>query len=335
MSCSSRVACLIASAIPLVMHPASAQSPPSATDGKDTACELQAGDSHAVVAVLDAETIQLDDGSEVRLAGALAPSPPAFLGPDAEWRPQVQARAALTELLSGHQVELAYGDGPRVDRWGRKLAHVFRIEKGEREWVQGFMLRHGHARVDAVPDLTCLHELRAHEREAMTADRGLWTNPAYRIRWADAPQRLMRLRNSFQLIEGRVRKVAVTRGRIYVNFGDDWRIDFTAGASRRAPNFSAQALATLQALEGKRVRLRGWIERRNGPYIELHHPLQIEALDDEALPPSTGLARGTVPPDAAANDDGRHQADIAPGDPSPGSEKQERPERGVPGALDL
>ena len=40
---------------------------------------------------------------------------------------------------------------------------------------------------------------------------------------------------------------------------------------------------------GTRVRVRGWIERRNGPYIELFHPLQIEALSDETLPPSPGI----------------------------------------------
>ena len=117
------------------------------------------------------------------------------------------------------------------------------------------------------------------------ANAGLWRNAAYRIRDAGNPQRLMRLRNSFQLIEGRVRQVAPRSRRIYVNFGEDWRTDFTAGAALKAAGFSAEALAAIKALEGRRVRVRGWIERRNGPYIELLHPHQIEAVDDE---PRTG-----------------------------------------------
>lgn len=194
------------------------------------------------------------------------------------------------------------------------------------------MLRNGHARVDAVPGLSCMRELLAHEREGMTRDRGLWTNPAYRVRWADAPQRLMRLRNSFQLVEGTVRKVAVTRSRVYLNFGDDWRSDFTAGAARRSPAFQPNEIAALEALEGLRVRIRGWIERRNGPYIELHNPLQIEALEGQSDAPAAGVAQG--PRETSRT--GRHQVDTPVDGALPDRPPtQERPEQSVPGVLDL
>lgn len=294
-------------------------------------CTLQAGDIHTVVAIVDAQTLELDDGSQVRLAGIVAPIPPAFLSPDALWPPEAQAIAGLKQLLLGETVELAYA-AAHNDRWGRRLAHVFRTDATGREWVQGWLLRQGHARVDPLPDnLACISELLAHERQGMKADRGLWTNPAYRIRWADAPQRLMRLRNTFQLIEGQVRKVAVTRGRVYVNFGDDWRTDFTAGVSRQSPAFGKEALAQLQQLEGKRVRVRGWIERRNGPYIELFHPLQIEALDGELPSASTGIARGAVPPGA----NGSTTRVPADAQPRAGPKNKKRPEPVVPDALDL
>lgn len=300
----------------------------------DQSCTLQAGGEHTVVRIVDAETIELDDGTEVRLVGALAPGRPPFISGDAVWPPEAAALAALSELLLGHRVELAFA-GRRVDRWGRLLAHVFRIGKAaSREWVQGYMLSHGHARADALPgSVSCLTELLAHERVAMRADVGLWTNPAYRIRWADTPQRLMRLRNSFQLVEGRVRKVAVTRARIYLNFGDDWRSDFTAGAKLSGPDFTKDTVATLQRLEGRRVRVRGWIERRNGPYIELFHPLQIEDVDAEDLPPSAGLAGGGTPP--ADKGHARSPAAADPGEPLAPPDKEKRPEREVPGALDL
>jgi micrococcal nuclease len=243
------------------------------------------------------------------------------------------ARAALADLLVGRNVELAFAER-RSDRWGRLLAHVFIVGAAEREWVQGHLLRHGNARVDPVPDaLACLSELLAHERAGMRADLGLWRNPAYRIRWADAPQRLMRLRNTFQLVEGRVRKVAVTRARVYLNFGDDWRTDFTAGASRRAPPFAGATLAALQRLEGRRVRVRGWIERRNGPYVEMFHPLQVEDIDAETLPPSSGIARGSPAPADGAP--GTAAAPSAPGLPQGEPPNEKRPEHEVPGAIDL
>jgi len=32
-------------------------------------------------------------------------------------------------------------------------------------------------------------------------------------------------------------------------------------------------------LEGRRVRVRGWIYERNGPTMDLTHPEQVEMLD--------------------------------------------------------
>jgi micrococcal nuclease len=307
-----------------------AAGPPAET--QPAQCTLKAGDTHTVVAIIDAQTLELDDGSHVRLAGIVAPIPPAFLTAEAVWPPEAQAIAGLKQLLLGETVELAYAT-THNDRWGRRLAHAFRTDAAGREWVQGWMLRHGHARVDPLPDsLACIGELLAHERQGMKADLGLWKNPAYRIRWADAPQRLMRLRNTFQLIEGSVRKVAVTRGRLYVNFGDDWRSDFTAGASRQSPAFGQQALAQLQSLEGKRVRVRGWIERRNGPYVELFHPLQIETLDDGPQPAaSTGVASGESPPGSK----GPTARVPAEAQPRAGGDEKKRPKPEVPDALDL
>ncbi len=332
MLLSVRVLCLVLCPASLILSAAAPLRAQSHADRSPTAaaepCTLQTGGVRAVASVVGADTVVLDDGTQVRLAGILAPTPPAFVAPFADWPPLTAARSALSDLLVGRTVELAFAD-PRSDRWGRLLAHVFVSRGAEREWVQGYLLRHGHARVDAVPDaLACLSELLAHERAGMRADLGLWRNPAYRIRWADTPQRLMRLRNTFQLVEGRVRKVALTRGRIYLNFGDDWRADFTASASRRARPFSTEAVSALQRLEGRRVRIRGWIERRNGPYVELFHPLQVEDVEAEALPPTSGVARGTpapadrVPGTAAA----------PPGSPPPNAK---RPEREVPGAIDL
>lgn len=254
-----------------------------------------------MVRTVGADVIVLEDGAEVRLAGLLPPHPPAFVQADADWPPESKAAHALDGLLTGQRVELAYAER-KSDRWGRLVAHVFRIDRGTREWVQGALLRQGHARVDPRPqDLECVPEMLAHERVGMTAEAGLWANPAYRVRWADTPERLMRLRNTFQLVEGVVQKVAVTKSRIFINFGTDWRTDFTAAAALRSREFPDAVRVKFQAMEGKRVRVRGWIERRNGPHMELFHPAQVEQLQDEALPPSAGISRGPAPADAAGS----------------------------------
>jgi hypothetical protein len=84
--------------------------------------------------------------------------------------------------------------------------------------------------------------------------------------------KLMRRRNSYEIVAGTVAKVAVMRARTYVNFGADWRNDFTAGIEARVLRANPEWAKTLTSLEGKRVEVRGWIQYRNGPYIDIEDP---------------------------------------------------------------
>jgi micrococcal nuclease len=245
-------------------------------------CTLEPGPTRAVARVLDGETLALDDGVEVRLIGALSPRPVEAAADVGYWPPEREAIAELMRLVLGHSVELAFG-GRRKDRYGRLLAHVFVRSDSERVWVQGHMLRSGHARAYSLPgNAACIDELIAHERFAREARKGLWDHAAYQIRSADSTRELLRWRSSFQIVEGRVARVANVRGRVFLNFGDDWREDFTAIVRRRlqSPDLDLDTLA------GRRVRVRGWIERRAGPAIDIHHPNHIEIVEDREPAPS-------------------------------------------------
>lgn len=260
-----------------------AGAPPLAAAG----CALEASAVRAVTHVIDAETLRLDDRSEVRLAGILAPRPPDAAEDTSFWPPATEARAALEAMVAGRTVEIGFA-GPRQDRYGRSVAHVFVVGQGRREWVQGALLAAGHARTFQLGDGACLEELLSHERLAFAAGRGLWASAAYQVRSAAAIGELMRYRHTLQLVEGEVVDVAEVRGRIYLNFGDSWRTDFTAGIERpRATGWPAD----LKALKGERVRVRGFIERRNGPYVDLQHPAQLEVLAATPEPPAASSRR--------------------------------------------
>jgi hypothetical protein len=86
--------------------------------------------------------------------------------------------------------------------------------------------------------------------------------------------------DTFQIVEGRVVEAAEARsGRIYLNFGDNWREDFTATIEPAdRPLFDAAGLDPL-ALAGRTIRLRGWIYAFNGPMITLTHPEQVEVVE--------------------------------------------------------
>ena len=142
--------------------------------------------------------------------------------------------------------------------------------------MQGALLRLGLARVYSFADnQTAVADMLVEERAARRAGRGIWALPFYRIR---NPGELTGDIDSFQVVEGRVVAVAAVGRRVYLNFGLDWRTDFTAVvAAKKAPAFAAAGIE-LARPAGRAVRLHGWIRRRNGPVLTLTHPAQIELL---------------------------------------------------------
>jgi endonuclease YncB( thermonuclease family) len=242
---------------------------------------LEPGPARTVTRVLDGETVALDDGTELRLIGALAPR---AIDADAEvgvWPAEVAAMEALRGLVLGKSIELAFAHGDRADRYGRLQAHAFLLDDGGRRWVQGHMVEHGFARAYAPAGArVCSDALLATERPAREARRGLWAGAAYQVRPAGRPAELLRYRATFQLVEGKVVRVGQTRGNIYLNFDRSWRRGFSVSLRRDDSSLLAAYASDPRALEGRSVRVRGWIEQRGGPFIDLSSGGLIEFLDD-------------------------------------------------------
>ena len=285
----------------------------------DTPCQLKPGPTRTVVRVLDAETVKLDDGQEVRLIGALAPRSPD-MNPDAGlWMPQENALTTLRTLVLGHAVELAHA-GRRRDRYGRMLAHLFLDNGTSRVWVQGELLRKGHARAYGLPgNFACMPELLAHERVARDARAGLWANATYAARDAKRARSLLRSRNTYQIVVGDVTRIKVTSNRTYLDFGDDWRKDFSVEVANKVLRANPSWAKSLETLKGRRVEVRGWIDYSFGPFIEIEDPSQIHAVG--------GRLPGRTPPSGGATTSSEH--DRVP------REKKKRPAEKPPGALDL
>ena len=244
-----------------------------------TCNRLDAGPALSVVSIIDGETLALDDGSALRLIGALAPRAIDLgLAPGA-WPVESATSDALRDLVLGKSVEIRF-DGAREDRYGRHLGHAFRIDGAERVWVQGHLLERGLARAyTTFGSRTCAADLLAAERPAREARRGLWAEAAYQIRAANDADALLAYRTTFQLIEGAVIRVAVARGTIYLNFERNRREAFSASFRRDDRHLLGDHAADPKALEGHRVRVRGWIEQRTGPVIDLSAAGQLEVLD--------------------------------------------------------
>jgi len=249
------------------------------------ACAPEAGGTHTVVRVIDGDTLALDDGGELRLFGALAPKSDGALAPKTAQSPSAgEAARALHDMVLDRPVTLRYG-GRKRDRYGRALAQAYVQGPDGLIWVQEALVRQGLARAYALPGHdTCLRELVATEQDARRARRGLWSREVFRVREASEVQALLRLAGRFTLVQGRVSGVTRTQRTTYINFGPDWRRDFTASLATALVDKSDGAAALLSGLSGKAVRVRGWIERRNGPMIVLGSIGEIEVIENETAP---------------------------------------------------
>lgn len=246
------------------------------------ACPLEEGFRARAVSVIDGETVLLEDGTLVRLVGALAPAAPGWWKKAQAWHAAERAKQTLAKLVEGREVRLRYS-GDWTDRRERVLAQMYVLQESGEVWVQQAMLAAGQARVYSLAgNRACAAELLAAEAEARGNKSGLWADSYYAIADAGFPDRIAKRLYSYELVEGTVKAVAETRNWVFLNFGPDWRRDFTVAIASTHRDAFAESGYTFTGLKGRRIRARGWIERWNGPVIKATHPEQIELLDDTA-----------------------------------------------------
>lgn len=225
------------------------------------ACALAPGQAVRIAEVLDARTLRTAAGEAIRLAGLDMPA-------------EEPVRRVLERDVSGRDVWLA---AQGRDRWGREEVQLF-LDSGGEAWLQGRLVAAGLARAHHAGD--CARRLIALEAAARDGASGLWRAPAFAVMPADAPGALARRRETYHIIEGRVAAVSRAGKRVFLNFGEDWRQDVTATIRvRDLSRFEKQGMV-ISALEGRRVRLRGFVTMENGPMLRLDTPEQIEVLGD-------------------------------------------------------
>jgi micrococcal nuclease len=228
------------------------------------------------IRIIDGDTLALDDGRTVRLAGVMAPKAGAS-DPPALRALAAAALDTLTVLANGRRLQFEHFGRDRYDRW---LIHAHN-EAGQ--WLQGELLARGLARVATAPDQRShAAEMLRLETMARDAMRGLWGERRFRVL---GPDEVTPFVGSFQIVDGVIVAVGHARGRSYLNFGADWRTDFTVAIERRSLErlvgkaSPGAAASPGERLVGRRVRVRGWIKSFNGPLIEANHPEQVELLD--------------------------------------------------------
>jgi endonuclease YncB( thermonuclease family) len=228
-------------------------------------CTFESQGEGRVTAVIDARTLRLQDGREIRLAG---------IEPVTTERPN-RGSAALSAIVANRDVTLS-GEDDTPDRYGRQPAFVFLASSDTP--VQNLLLAQGEALVSGtVADKDCAAALLAAEAEARRAKRGIWADPAA-IKNAESPGDILAGIGRFTVVEGKVLSVRQAGATTYLNFGRNWTRDFAVTISRRMIGAFEAAGTSLKSLENRRIRVRGWVEARSGPRIEVLRVGQIELV---------------------------------------------------------
>lgn len=142
---------------------------PAACRAGDATVTPPPGDAAAVTRVIDGDTIEVElNGRSHRVR---------YIGVDSPERDEpfyAEAAATNRALVEGRTVILVK-DVSETDRYGRLLRYVY-LEDGL--FVNAELLRQGYAQIVTFPPDVARHDaLRAIQREARAAGRGLWSLP--------------------------------------------------------------------------------------------------------------------------------------------------------------
>jgi endonuclease YncB( thermonuclease family) len=223
------------------------------------ACGTMTGEGR-IAEVTDRIELKLEDGRMLRLAGLDAPAPDLALDRLAETWTDKPLKIALL--------------APRPDRWGRWLAD---LETTDGASLSDDLILAGVLRVAPEYETrNCEVSRLAAEREARRRKLGVWRDPNA-VLAANDTESLNGAEARLAIVEGEVRRVGVGRSRVYLDFGG--RDGFTVVVPRKYEAAFQRRGMDLPSLARHSIRVRGYLDTRFGPRIDLADPLMIERAE--------------------------------------------------------
>ncbi len=219
-----------------------------------------------VRAVSDMGALIISDDRQICLKGIWL----GGLSPSTEQRAAVER--AMLALIDDQPVRIFSDEPPVFDRYGCEMADVRPVDG---PLLQQSLLEQGLAVVRPSPSFARSDDIDtwlALEQEARQAGLGIWRDRSSLPRKAGAMARHI---GKASLVEGRVLRTYSNDRYTYLNFGRDWRTDFTV---RLRQKLLKQSGFDPSRLNGKNVRVRGFVQESRGPLIDISHLKQIEVI---------------------------------------------------------
>lgn len=181
-------------------------------------------------------------------------------------------KQAMIELIGAQPVRIDEKFPPVFDRYGCELAKVVTANGVS---LQRALLMQGLAMVRPSLAASSFSDLEAWlvlEEEARQAKLGIWRDQSS---WPKKASAMDEHIGKTSLVEGRVIRVFENDRYVYLNFGKDWRSDFTV---RLRQKLLKRNSLQPDHFDGKRLRIRGFVQEARGPLIHISHLKQIEII---------------------------------------------------------
>jgi endonuclease YncB( thermonuclease family) len=232
-----------------------------------------------VAAVNERLELTLEDGRLLRIAG-LDPPRPTPNDPELD----LAASKKLGAWLIGGEVAFRLHEARR-DRWGRIAAQVFAPAAGAGSPalpVAEAALDAGLARFESGPAArSCRAALLAAEAAARSAALGLWADPYYAVLQAGDRDAFAERAGTSGIVEGRVTGVEQNAFRTTLLFGERRGRDFSVTVLQRNRKIFAAPDFDFAHFKGRTIRVRGLLDMRFGPQVEVSSPDEIETITQE------------------------------------------------------
>lgn len=220
----------------------------------------------SILKVIDGDTVEITGGKRVRYIGINAPEMGMPFYKEATQKNKL--------LVEGKRVNLEICKAEPRDRYGRVLAWVY----ADSLLVNAELLKEGLARTFIIPPcgLERADEFKRYQDEAKGKGVGIWTNWEQDIISADQAHRFI---GHARWVRGKVVETYDSGKAVFLNFGADYRKDFTIVIFREdLIYFERIGIDPRRFYKDKEVLVYGHIKEHNGPEIIVETPWEIEVI---------------------------------------------------------
>ncbi len=229
-----------------------------------------------VIQVIDGDTVKLSDGRLLRYIGIDTPEVRVREKSRFVYNPQpfsLEAKELNRKLVENKFVRVEF-DIEKFDVYGRMLGYCFVDDI----FVNARLIEEGLAVLYTKPPNVKYTDLFVTlQKKAQALHKGIWG--AYEVVSSNGAYNFI---NQIRTVKGKVKGVYTSKKAVFLNFGEDYRKDFTVVIFNDCLGFFKEKnINPLTFYRDKEIKVWGRIREYNGPEIIVCNPSQIEVVNEK------------------------------------------------------